>query len=568
MRYHDRIKGGFSEETVPGLLKHILILIAVAFFSFGAAAREPAAPSLEKIDLQLRWVAQFQFAGYYAAVEKGFYAEEGLEVHIHPGAPERQSVAEVLAGRAQYAVGNSEVLLARLQGKPLVALAVIFQHSPSVLLALRSSGISSAQDLIGKKVMFMDRKNDPDFMTMLLNEGVSPRDVTILPSSYDFNDLISGRVDAFNSYLTNEPYFLKERHLDYSVIDPSNYRVDFYSDILFTTEDEIQSHPKRAEAMRRATIKGWRYAMDHPDEMIDLLLLKFGAAKSRDHLKFEAEAMRPLILPDLIEIGHMNPDRWVHMANTFVRTGLIEKSYSLDGFIYDDPQQKSLPQWAMVSLGGLGVLLVISTLIASRFYTLNQQRTMAEARLKVSNDSLAARLEEINALQLMLQEQAVQDPVTGLYNRRYLDQVLDRELARAKREGYPVSLAMIDLDHFKQVNDTYGHMAGDEVLKSFGALLRTQAREGDIFCRFGGEEFVLVLPRMTLEVARLRADQWREAFGALKTPYGDFEIVATISIGLSNFPVNGATSEVLLDKADEALYRAKKGGRNCVMVAQ
>jgi diguanylate cyclase (GGDEF)-like protein len=137
---------------------------------------------------------------------------------------------------------------------------------------------------------------------------------------------------------------------------------------------------------------------------------------------------------------------------------------------------------------------------------------------------LTSSLTEIRELHLRLQEQAIRDPLTGLYNRRYLDETLERELSRAKREGYPLSLTMIDLDHFKLVNDTYGHPAGDEVLIALSTLLQSQAREGDIPCRYGGEEFVLVLPRMSLEVASQRAEQWREAFGNMKTRHGEFEI--------------------------------------------
>jgi ABC-type nitrate/sulfonate/bicarbonate transport system substrate-binding protein len=264
-----------------------------------------AAPAGQEdiVDLQLRWHHQFQFAGYYAAVEKGFYKEEGLQVRLHAGDPEHQPVSEVLSGRAQYAEGNSEVLYQRLQGQPLVALAVIFQHSPSVLLTLKSSEISSVHDLIGKNVMLANSDEDADFLTMLLNEGISFSQLNIIPSSYQLDDLISGKVAAFNSYTTNEPYFLKLQNIAYNIIDPGSYRVDFYSDILFTSEAELRDHPKRVEALRRATLKGWRYAMDNPEEIIDLLITKYQVDKTRDHLRFEAAEMRKLIFPDLIEIG-------------------------------------------------------------------------------------------------------------------------------------------------------------------------------------------------------------------------------------------------------------------------
>lgn len=548
------------------MLKTLSICVML-LLSFDASAQEAARHDLDPVNMQLRWHPQFQFAGYYAAVDKGFYAEEGLDVQIHAGAPDRQPVEEILSGRAQYAEGNSEVLLARLEGRPLVALAVIFQHSPSVLLALKKSGIESARDLVGKKVMLVEKDNDPDFVTMLLNAGVSPKQVNILPSSYNFEDLIDGKVDAFNSYLTNEPFYLKQRNIDYTIINPRNYSVDFYSDILFTTEAEIQAHPKRAEAMLRATLKGWRYAMDHPDEIIDLLIDKYHVNKSREHLKFEADAMRQLILPELIEIGHMNPERWRQMADTFISAGIVGPTYSLNGFIYEAPASKRLPTWVLVAFGAATLLLAVITLLATYFVRINRRLAATEHNLLGSNETLRENLQQIQELQTRLQEQVIRDSLTGLYNRRYLDETLDRELARAKRDGYPICVAMIDLDHFKQVNDTYGHKAGDEVLKTLGELLRENVRDGDIPCRYGGEEFLIVLPNISLEHAKQRADQWREEFSRRKTRHGDFEIGITMSVGLACYPEHGNTADALLENADRGLYRAKSTGRNRVEVA-
>jgi len=548
-----------------------LFALLLALFLMSAMhvqAQGKTAAGLETVNLQLRWFPQFQFAGYYAAVEKGFYREEGLDVVIHAGAPDRQPVTEVLAGRAQYAEGNSEVLLAHLQGKPVVALAAIFQHSASVLLALHSSGIRSAHDLIGKRVMFMDTRQDPDFMTMLINEGIQSSQLTILPSSFDFEDLISGKVDAFNSYLTNEPFFLRQRGIEYTVINPRNYQIDFYSDILFTTEDELRNRPDRVEAMRRATLRGWRYAMDNPEEIIDLLIAKYNVKKTREHLRFEADAMRPLILHDLVEIGHMNPARWQHMADTFHRAGIIDKKPVLDDFIYQGPSRASMPSWLLPLLGGVLLLLALAIFIISHFHRINRRLVLAETQLRKANDTLVANLAEISQLHLRLQEQAMRDPVTGLYNRRYLDETLERELARAKRDGYVLSLAMIDLDHFKRVNDTYGHQAGDEVLQALGNLLHSHAREGDIPCRYGGEEFVLVSPHMPLDVARQRCEQWRAAFAEHRTLHGELEIAATMSVGIATYPDHATTADELIVRADQALYRAKAAGRNCVEIAE
>jgi diguanylate cyclase (GGDEF)-like protein len=193
---------------------------------------------------------------------------------------------------------------------------------------------------------------------------------------------------------------------------------------------------------------------------------------------------------------------------------------------------------------------------------------ISDADLREINKKLTRHIEEIKKQRLRLEDQAIRDSLTGLYNRRHLDKALDRELTRAKRYGFPISLAMVDLDHFKNVNDTYGHKAGDEVLRALGALLQSTSREEDIPCRYGGEEFLVVLPRMPLVIARQRAEHWREAFSKQKTCYGDCEIASTMSIGLATYPDHAATAEALIDSADRALYRAKSAGRNRLVVAE
>jgi diguanylate cyclase len=141
-----------------------------------------------------------------------------------------------------------------------------------------------------------------------------------------------------------------------------------------------------------------------------------------------------------------------------------------------------------------------------------------ERELMEANDALHKNLREIDELQEQLREQANRDPLTGLYNRRYLDSTLERELARCKRDGNPLALILIDIDHFKQVNDTYGHQAGDEILLRLAALLAGMARAGDVACRYGGEEFLLLMPTMPMASARERAEALRSPSKRLKCP--------------------------------------------------
>jgi len=168
-----------------------------------------------------------------------------------------------------------------------------------------------------------------------------------------------------------------------------------------------------------------------------------------------------------------------------------------------------------------------------------------------------------------LRAQAVRDSLTGLYNRRYLEQALEREVLRAARNSRTVGVIMLDLDHFKAFNDTHGHEAGDMLLRLLGDYLVTHVRAEDIACRYGGEEFVLILPEAALEDTRRRAEHLREAVKGLRVSHrGQGLKPFTLSLGVAAFPEHGETGEALLKAADDALYRAKREGRDRVMVAE
>ena len=220
-------------------------------------------------------------------------------------------------------------------------------------------------------------------------------------------------------------------------------------------------------------------------------------------------------------------------------------------------------------LGGLlitalGALAMLSIGLGRRLRKEVIEHQAALAKLSDANITLQKQLDEIHELQERLKEQAIRDPLTGLHNRRYLDETLPRELARAKREGYPLSVVMIDLDRFKQINDNYGHPAGDEVIKALATVLKNATRGGDVACRYGGEEFVVALPRMGLEGAMARANEWRSTLADAVIRHGQLELKVTLSAGVAAFPEHGGTFDALLELADHALYRSKHEGRNRV----
>jgi diguanylate cyclase (GGDEF)-like protein len=167
-----------------------------------------------------------------------------------------------------------------------------------------------------------------------------------------------------------------------------------------------------------------------------------------------------------------------------------------------------------------------------------------------------------------LRNQSIRDPLTGLFNRRYMEESLERELRRAIRNNESVALLMIDIDHFKQFNDTFGHQAGDTLLREFGSFLRQRTRGQDVACRFGGEEFVIILSASSLDGASQRAEGLREELKQLVVQHvGQVLGALSISIGVSAFPSHGSSAEELLHAADQALYRAKSEGRDKVVLA-
>ena len=185
------------------------------------------------------------------------------------------------------------------------------------------------------------------------------------------------------------------------------------------------------------------------------------------------------------------------------------------------------------------------------------QRKQAESDLKAANEQLQTRLLEIESLQVQLRQQAMRDYLTGLFNRRYMEETLEREIARAERESTHLSLMILDGDNFKEINDTFGHQAGDAVLKKLADFLLEKYRAGDVICRYGGDEFVVVMPNASVDNARMRAEEWQESFGANEIQYKGKNIAVAFSIGIATYPVHATSCEELLRSADQALYYSK-----------
>ncbi len=292
----------------------------------------------EKVSIQFKWFHQFQFAGYYAALEKGFYAEEGLNVELRERDASADDIDRVLNGESQFGVSDGGILRIRQQGKAVTVLAQIFQHSPLIYITLPDSGLRTPYDLIGRKVLTTPGDASAAPLDAMIVKALGSLDkVDIIPHSYRNEDLLEGRVDAMLAYSSNEPFWFKERGINVNIIDPRDYGIDFYGDNLYTTEKEILNHPNRVEKVIRATLKGWKYALEHKDEIIDLILRKYNTLNhSREHLIFEARQIDLLINPRFVEIGQFEPSRYQKIAGIYSYLGLTDK-FTVDKQFYYQP---------------------------------------------------------------------------------------------------------------------------------------------------------------------------------------------------------------------------------------
>ncbi|MBE0493783.1 MAG: ABC transporter substrate-binding protein [Thiomicrospira sp.] len=290
----------------------------------------------DPVTLQLKWHHQFQFAGYYAAIEKGFFAEEGLDVTLLERDPEQNNILQVLNGQADYGIADSALFLYQSHKVGVRVVAPIFQHSPNVLITLKSSGIQSPQDLVGKRVRFY--QNDAEgfsIMAMLAEYRILEQGVIRQPFSTDFNVLLNGETDAIYGYSTNEPFVLRQKGADIHILNPVNYGIDMYGDMLFTTSREIETNYARVEAMRRAVIKGWQYALDNKAEIAQLIIDKYSTNKSFDALMYEANGIEQVVARFTVPIGTIDRGRLQHISKLFARQGLLDMEFSIDKNIYN-----------------------------------------------------------------------------------------------------------------------------------------------------------------------------------------------------------------------------------------
>lgn len=770
---------------------------------------------LEKVVVQLNWLHQFEYAGFYAAQAMGFYEQEGLEVELRALEKGISPTQEVLSGRAQYGVSNSEVILERAHGHPIVLIANLFKHSPLVIVARADSDIRRPSDLQGRRLMTNQIDlNSAEIQFMLKQEQVDLSKVRLREHNYEIDALKTGQADAMTAYITNQPFQLSEHGIEYRILDPANYGADFYSNSIFTTAQELNLHPERVAAFRRATIRGWRYALQNPREIILWSQQHYNIKKSYEALMYEAREVSKLVAAEVYPIGSIDPQRMERLVEVYTQSGLLSKPIALQAMIYPDALEQRLaskssttelpltaseqqlldslseirvctdPDWLpyeasnsdqenigmtaevmaqlaimlnkpfrripthsweesisaakqrqcdifsaahqtterlhymnftqpyyqfssviiaaktqayinqMADLNGqqvaavkgyyyaellkrnypdISLILADSVMhglelvnsgqatafidaIATSNYYINQGRfhslqiagqfphpillsvatrndmpelhrifekavahlnpadlnaiyqrwismsieaktdylrlwpailllvvtigalVWMNKKLLDSNHQLEAEIESriaaehsLKQLSTRLEDQnsalielSTTDTLTTLRNRYYIETILEEAILSTQIQRHPLSILLVDIDHFKRINDTFGHLTGDQVLKHLGALFKSHLPRGCHIGRWGGEEFMMVMPNTSYQMARTQAESLRQMIASEPVPLVQH---ISVSIGIAQILPDEPQAS-LIHRADNALYQAKAFGRNCCVVAE
>ena len=734
----------------------------------------------EKIFLELAWKHQFQSAGYVMAKEKGFYADANLDVAI----VERKhgDIAISIGDKecdGRYGIGHSSLVVEIANGKKLKMLFAAFQSSPSVFVALKDSNITNVADFKGKSIMVTnDMATALSLQAMLLKKGLKIDDINVQKHSFTPQSLLDKKTDIMASYISNEPYFLKNKGVDFVIFNPAQEGFDFYSDILFTSQKEYELHGDRATAFAEASIKGWEYAFSHIEESVDILFKKYNTQnKSKDALLYEAQSLKQLAYLETTTFGTIEAQKLQRIYDLYNAMGFVTKKMNLkdffleqENFLLNSKEREYLknreqikmcvdPNWMpyekiengkhvgmsadyfslletiletkielvrtehwdeSVKLGKekkcdilslamptkerkkyfnftkpyVDVSLVLATKsevpFVGDFKLLKKKKigvtkgfafvevlkekypnlelvvveNTKEGLLRVVNKDLfgyagdlagisynfqkyfgtdlkiSGQFEDVwshsiairkddallfnifekalaniseeqkqkiqnrwisiyydeqkdytflwwvlgilatafgivvflfweqKKINAIVEMQAARDYMTKLYNRRYFTESSKYFLSLARRDGTQISIVIIDIDDFKKINDTYGHTAGDETIKALAKVMLKESRKSDMVARWGGEEFVILLPGADTEGAKIIAEKIKKATQMLEMKTAaNKSFGLTISLGVSMIDIQRDLGiEAAIIRADKALYEAKKSGKNRVRV--
>lgn len=311
-------------------MKYIFVMLLL--FVYAHAQQK----TLEKVSLQLQWLDQFQFAGYYIAKEKGFYRDAGFDVEIKKFSYSTDVVGDVTSGKTTYGVGRSSLLWYYSNGKDISLLSAIFQISPLTMISLKSSNINDIKDFIDKTVMTTeDVVETASVYAMIRSAKVDENSIKYKKHTFDIEELIDGRVDLYAGYVSNELFALEKRKIAYKIFSPKDRGFDFYDDILFTSQEEVRENSQRVNDFKKASIKGWEYAFENIEEAVDIIYKNYNPTnKTKEHLLFEANELKKLAYADGVPLGTIKKDKMERILDIYRVMGLVDSNVDLEKLIF------------------------------------------------------------------------------------------------------------------------------------------------------------------------------------------------------------------------------------------
>ncbi|MGJ0287822.1 diguanylate cyclase [Aliarcobacter cryaerophilus] len=751
----------------------LFLLLLVSTFLYSS--------NLEKVSIQFNWKYQFEVAGFIAAKEKGFYENVGLDVELKEYNPEVDILLDVLNNKVTYGISSSNIVLENKKIASIVLLATYLQKSPLVFIT--KPDIKTPSQFLGKTIMgHKDELKNSSLALFLSHFNINFSNTKFIPHNFKIDDFINGKVEIMSAFRSNQLYELDKRKIDYNIIDPADYGFVMSAVNLYTSKEEAFKNKDRTQKFIEATNRGWEYALKNKEEIIDILIKKYGVNKSKEALLYERDVVNQVMMRDFYPIGKVSPELTQRLVKQLSYSGMIEPNQKINHIFFEnivdkipgdfsltksekeylnskhslkmciDPfwypiefmkdgkisgitsdlkryfeekiqinidvvptnnwnesldfikdkkcdiissispsydrmsylnftkpiltlpivvtTQKDKPFLRDISLlknekiailkghfiaeyikdyfpylkivevasmneglylveqgevyGYIDNALVLSSTIQKEFSnslkigfrfdildeisigTRNDEPILNDIFSRLVDDLDETKKQEflnnwtiiteqvgwfslkeiiflviftttifgglifyqrkLKILNKKLNELYLTDKLTGLYNRFKIDKELSSQKDNIDRnDSYSCGLILIDIDYFKSINDTLGHLEGDCILKDISKLLKNNLRKTDIIGRWGGEEFLIILPFTSKDIAKKIAENLRALIEENNFSY-KMNRKITISIGVTEFSKSKSVEETLL-LVDNLLYKAKENGRNRVEVS-
>lgn len=359
-------------------MKKIILILSLCISLFAT----------QKVVLQLNWLNQFQFAGYYMAKELGYYKDAGLDVEIKEFTPDTNILSVIPKKQADFAIGHSSILINKINGEDIVALGAIYQESPMVLLTRDDTNITMIADLKNKKIMLTNDAIDmASVLAMLSSKGLTRKDIKVVSHSFNLEDLIDKKIDAMASYVSNEPIRMKDRGIGYRVFNPKDYGFHFYGDILFASSAYIKNNPRTTKDFYEATMKGWAYAFDNITQTAEIINKHYNTQhKTLIQLIKEGESLKHLAYKKDTPLGYLDKDQLNDIVKIYKVLGMVTKDLDCDSFIYEynHPTELAfkLQYKDIVYIVFISIFVIVSLIFILLFISLKKEWIHTKNHLK------------------------------------------------------------------------------------------------------------------------------------------------------------------------------------------